>query len=277
MTIATTFSDIVPALLAFGPGAAAEGSGTHGRVDWLVLGVAVVVVGLAVATWFGRRRFPQERAVLGPLWYLTHLWAGLWYRARRVGSCTVPATGPVILTANHGSTPDPLMLYATCPHRIMGFMIAREYARLPVLHHLTDLVGCIPVKRDGRDTAATKAAIRRLREGRMLGIFIEGRIPKPGEIEPPKDGVALLALQSGATVVPAHISGLVYRDGVAASFFARHRARVRYGEPVDLSEFAARDRESLKRATDKIYSAILELKKQAAACGERVEPSSRPL
>ncbi|MFH0981738.1 MAG: lysophospholipid acyltransferase family protein [Planctomycetota bacterium] len=242
-----------------------------------VLSVTVVVAGIVFMTACGRRRFPSEPAVLPVLWYLNRLWTGLWYRVRCIGPCTVPAAGPVILTANHGSTADPLMLYATCPQRSMGFMIAREYAHLPVLHHITDVVRCIPVKRDGQDTAATKAALRRLREGGMLGIFIEGRIPQPGRTEPPKNGVALLALHSGATVVPAYISGLVYRDGVAASFFTRHHARVRYGKPVDLSEFTSRDRDSLKRATEKIHAAILELKRQAQAAGEGVKSSARPV
>ncbi|MCK4624661.1 MAG: 1-acyl-sn-glycerol-3-phosphate acyltransferase [Phycisphaerae bacterium] len=229
---------------------------------WLIFAVVAIVLGLTVVVWSGRRSFPGYPLVVYVLWCLNRFWAALWYRLQRVGPCTVPPSGPVILTANHGSTADPLMLYATCPRRIMGFMIAREYAHLPVLRHIFSGVRCIPVKRDSRDTAATRTAIRRLRAGEMLGIFIEGRISRPGETEPAKDGVALLALQTGATVVPAYISGLVYRDGVAASFFARHRARVRYGQPVDLSEFTSRDRETLKRATSKIHTAIQNLTPQ---------------
>ena len=263
MPTAITLSHKLTALAVVGGHAIGAETGSGRRIDYLVFGAAVAVVGLTSLIWFGRSRFPGHPAAVAILWHLNRIWARLWYRVSRVGSCTVPAAGPVILTANHGSTADPLMLYATCPHRIMAFMIAREYARLPVLHYFTDAVHCIPVKRDGHDTAATKAAIRRLREGRMLGIFLEGRIPKPGKPEPPKAGVAMLALHTGATVVPAYISRLVYRDGVAASFFARHRARVRYGPPVDLSEFTAHDRETLKRATDKIHAAIQELQSQA--------------
>lgn len=111
----------------------------------------------------------------------------------------------------------------------------------------------------------------------MLGIFIEGRVPQLGNTEAPKHGVAMLALSTGAIVVPAYISGQVYRDSVSASFFVRHRIRVRYGAAVDLSEFTRRDRVTLTRATEKIYAAILELKQQARACGERVQPSPKPL
>jgi 1-acyl-sn-glycerol-3-phosphate acyltransferase len=214
--------------------------------------------------------YPRTRPLILALWLINRLWTGLWYRLRRAGPCTVPAEGPVILTANHGCTADPLMLYATCRTRIMGYLIAREYSALPVLRYLTDAVGCIPVNRDGRDTAATKAAIRRLREGHMLGIFIEGRIAPPGSNTPPKDGVALLALQTGATVVPAYISGLVYHAGAARSFFAWHKVTVRYGPPVDLSDIRSKDREAAREATARIWSAIEALKEQARAVGERV-------
>lgn len=152
------------------------------------------------------------------------------------------------------------MLYATCPLRLMGFMIAREYSNLPVVWRLIAAVGCIPVNRSGVDTAATKAAIRRLRDGGMLGIFIEGRIPNPGEPPSPKDGVALLALQTGAVVVPAYISGLRYYRDAASSFFARHDVRVRYGPPVDLRDIAGKDRAAVREATARIWSAIQRLR-----------------
>jgi 1-acyl-sn-glycerol-3-phosphate acyltransferase len=251
--------------------------GYTSRPDLLIFGFVALAVGVVLAYRHAERRFPDDHPAFAMLWQLNRMWTVFWYRLRRVGPCTVPPDGPVILTANHGSTADPLMLYATCTTRSMGFLIAREFAHLPFLRVFTELVRCIPVRRDGHDTAATKAAIRRLRDGGMLGIFIEGRVPAPGESEPPKEGVAMLALRTGAIVVPAHISGQVYRDGVARGFFARHRARVRYGQPVDLSEFRGHDRITLSQATAKIDAAIGALKEQARAAGERVENSARPL
>ena len=71
------------------------------------------------------------------------------------------------------------------------------------------------------------------------------------------DGVALLALRSKAQVIPAHISGIRYKDTVLKTFLSRHRVRVRYGRPVDLSEFTdPRDRQQVQAATQKIWSAI---------------------
>ena len=192
---------------------------------------------------------------------LNKLLAIVWYRLRREGPCTVPRTGPVIVVANHTSSADPLVVIAAASHRrIPSYMVAKEFSKVPFFHYFTDLIDCIPVRRDGQDVEATKAAIRHLRAGGALGIFIEGRIPAPGEVAEPKDGPAMLALRTGATVIPAHIRGMKRSNSVAWSFFQRHRARVRFGPPVDLSPFAAgRDRSAVHGATRKIHAAIQSL------------------
>ncbi len=136
-------------------------------------------------------------------------------------------------------------------------MIAREYHEMPLLNRVTRALDSIPVRRDGKDVSATKQALRQLRAGKSLGIFVEGRIMVPGSERELRDGVAMLALRSKAQVIPAHISGVRYKNSVLATFLTRHRVRVRYGRPVDLSEFTdPRDRQQIQAATQKIWSAI---------------------
>ncbi|MBI4717704.1 MAG: MFS transporter [Planctomycetes bacterium] len=184
--------------------------------------------------------------------------ARFWWRLQRIGPSLVPRGGAVIVTANHTCSADPLFLSAAAPYRAISFMVAEEYTHWPVVRFFLHLVECIPVKRDGRDTAATKEAIRRLRAGKALGIFIEGGIVPPGQQPVPKDGVAMLALKTGAKVIPAHISGVRYYDSIVQGLLSRHRARVRFGPSVDLAEFEGDDpdRERLRAATRKIYAAI---------------------
>jgi hypothetical protein len=75
--------------------------------------------------------------------------------------------------------------------------------------------------------------------------------------------------------VPARIDGAVHRGSIVAEVLGRHRARVRFGPPVDLSEFGGTDanRETVRAATRKIYNAIQALAPQEAeaAHAERVE------
>src|SRR5690606_32743620 len=77
-----------------------------------------------------------------------------------------------------------------------------------------------------------------LRAGKALAIFIEGRIVPPGEVSEAKDGATVLALHSGATVVPAHISGTIWDDSLVMAFFRPHKAVLRFGEPINLREMA---------------------------------------
>jgi len=218
------------------------------------LGTALAAGVLALAIrWCSRPMLPQLAFWCDLNWIV----ARLWYRLRREGACTVPATGPVILVANHTCAADPLMIIAACPTRVPAFLVAREFSALPLFRRATDLIRCIPVRRDGQDVEATKAAIRRLRAGGALAVFIEGRIPPRGQTLPPKEGPALIALRTGATVIPVHISGTKYSESVACSFFQRHRTRVRFGLPVDLSDLAGiRHRFAIREATQRVQAAI---------------------
>jgi 1-acyl-sn-glycerol-3-phosphate acyltransferase len=223
-----------------------------------LVAAAVLAVAAGVFYWRAARRpYSLSLAVCEGL---NELLCRLWYRLRRDGPCPVPDTGPVIIVPNHTCTADPLFVCAACQKRKISFMIAKEYAELPFWRYFVRLVECIPVRRDGRDVAATKQALRHLRANKALTVFIEGRIPAPGQKVEPRDGPALLALRSGATVIPCHISGTLYRDGILAGFLARHRARVCFGPPVDLSDLAGQTgRETVAAATKRIYECICAL------------------
>ncbi len=215
-------------------------------VGWILLAVAVIVLATGIGSLIIRLKDTPFQPIVRFLMNLNEFYCKWWFRLKREGICTIPPEGPVIVVANHTCAVDPLLIIASCPNRPLGFMIAEEYAHVPIGRHIIKLMECIPVKRDQIDTGATKAALRHLKSGKPLGIFIEGRIAKPGETVEPKDGAALLALRTRAKVVPVHISGTIYDDNVAKSFARRHRARVRFGKPMDLSAYGEKvDKETL--------------------------------
>jgi 1-acyl-sn-glycerol-3-phosphate acyltransferase len=245
--------------------AAMVATGLLGVPDWDGLDqvVGYILCGVAVATFvaggvtlyirLGRATLERSMAFAENL---NEFLTKFWYRLRRLGPSTIPRTGGVIITANHVCPADPLFIAASAPYRKVGFMVAAEYADWPVARFFIRLVECIPVRRDGSDMGATKQAIRHVQAGKALGIFIEGGIVEPGSVGRPKDGVALIALKTGAPVIPVHISGVQYHDSVVRGLLARHHARVRFGKPVDLSEFAEGGREAIRAASEKIYAAI---------------------
>jgi 1-acyl-sn-glycerol-3-phosphate acyltransferase len=231
-------------------------------VGWILAGVAVFTLCAGLVTLFVRlRRSALHRHAITFAANINEFLARFWWRMRRVGPATVPRTGPVIVTSNHTCPADPSLICAAVPYRVVSFMIAAEYADFPVWRSFLRMIECIPVRRGAGDMDATKQALRHLREGKALGIFIEGGIVAPGEEARPKDGVASLALRTGATVIPAYISGVKYHPRMLRAVLSRHRAQVRFGQPVDLSEFTQGDRgkEAIRAATRKIYAAVLGL------------------
>lgn len=231
-------------------------------VGWILVGVAALTLAFGITSITVRLR----RGVHTPKYmfaeHLNEFIAKFWWRFRRIGPARVPPTGPVIIAANHICSADPVFISAAAPYRLISFIIAAEYATWPGIRRLVKFLDCIPVRRGSREAAGSaKQALRHLENGKAMGIFIEGGIIPPGEPRRPKDGVATLALRSGATVIPAYISGIKYREGIIAGLLTRHHARLQFGPPVDLREFAEmpRNRETIRAATRKIYAAIIAL------------------
>ncbi len=255
----TDVSTVGALLLATG----ALGFPTSFRVDrWvgeILLVVTLLTFSAGLYTFFTRlKRNYMDDAMVLVCCHLAQFISRFWWRMQRLGPATLPRTGGVIVTANHTSSADPFLLHAAATYRLTSYMFAKEHAEKPFIRWFAKKVECILVKRDGQDTGATKQAMRLLREGKVVGIFIEGGIVPPGEVGVPKDGVAMLALKTGATVIPAYISGLTYYDSMLLAFIMRHHARVRMGQAVDLSEFreGKASREQIRQATQKIYAAV---------------------
>ena len=240
-------------------------------VPWILLAMGAAML----IAWAGMVGYRQRRSRYGAwvsfLRNASDLYCRWWFRLKRVGPCTLPNDGAVIIAANHNSPIDPFLMLAASPHRLFAFMVAEEYYHIPVLgrvgSHLMGLIDCIPTTRSGVDTAAVKAAMRHLKRGGALGIFLQGRIELADETLGAKEGVALLALRTRTPVVPVHVSGVRYDGNVPITFFRRHHARVRYGKPVDLSAYYERhrDRETQRAAADLILQRILELAPEDSA------------
>ena len=157
----------------------------------------------------------------------------VYHQLRVFSPSRLPETGPAIVCCNHTSGIDPLFIQSCCP-RLITWMMAKEFLDLPALSWVFRTVGVIPVARSGRDTAATRAAMRALHEGRILGIFPEGRIEPADELLPFQSGVALMALKTGVPVYPAYLDGSQRGLSMLMAFVQAQRARIAFGPPVML-------------------------------------------
>lgn len=227
--------------------------------------LAFVAIGLVLATYAAWREYRRGETVgpfLSLLWKVGRFYARFWCRAERDGICTIPREGPVILAANHTAGIDPIMIQTTTLHRLIGFLVAREYYDRPIAGWFMRKVGCVPIDRKSPGKSFLSGCLRLLKAGGCLGIFPQGTYVPPDEAQPEaKYGVGVLALRVGAPVIPCHISGTTYRYSPFAAFFIRHKVRIKYGKAVDLSRFRGRekDKDAAQQASELIMAKINEL------------------
>lgn len=149
-------------------------------------------VNLGVALyWLMRRLF----------WALTHLVC----RCHVQGRDHVPLTGPLLIVANHLSWYDPILLGVVLPRRVW-FFTKVEIFHWPLVSWLCRVTGQIPVHRGEADRAALEKALAYLRAGKAIVVFPEGTVERQEHMIAAHTGIALLALRSGASILPiAHI------------------------------------------------------------------------
>ena len=207
----------------------------------------------------------EFRGFLAFLWRLNSAYCAVVHRLR-TDPAPLPEQGPAILIANHTCNIDHFLLQVGT-FRKLGFMIAKEYYDFPPFRPFCRMIGCIPVNRNGKDLAATRAALRALEEGRVVPMFPEGKIlPKSGEeVGPGKHGVAFLALRAKVPVIPAYIRGTPRSNNFPRSFLTPSHARIVYGAPIQPEDYAPAagekdERRHLDATTDRFMAAILALR-----------------
>ena len=130
----------------------------------------------------------------------------LLFRLEGRGTHHVPAHGPVLMVGNHSSFLDPPLVGGMAP-RQLSFMAKAELFRVPLLGALIARLNARPVRREGADAGALRTALRILQDGGVLLMFPEGTRGPEGVLREPKPGAAMLAVLSGAAVVPVFIKG----------------------------------------------------------------------
>jgi 1-acyl-sn-glycerol-3-phosphate acyltransferase len=204
-----------------------------------------------------KMRGPEDTPFIAALRVICVVYTKIVHGLRRVprGVDPVPPTGPAIVVANHRSGLDPVILGVITRRRIR-FLMAREYYEAVGLRWVFRALDCIPVNRDGNDLGATKAAMTALRSSQVIGIFPQGGIKEVGVSLEGKRGAALLALRTGAPVVPVYIEGTPALDSVLLAILRPSRTRVTTGAPLALG--GGRNHRPSREEVDEASRAILE-------------------
>jgi len=205
-------------------------------------------------------------------WLLKHIFLGpllrMVFRPQVEGLKNVPAQGPVILAGNHLSFSDSIFMPLVVKRRVT-FVAKAEYFTGKGLKGFLKRAfflgtGCIPVDRSGGEAAraALDTQMRVLRSGGVAGIYPEGTRSPDGRLYRGKTGVARLALESGAPVVPVAMLNSDVIQPTGKIIPRLMRVKIRFGAPID---FAARypgkagDRMVERAITDEIMYDLMEL------------------
>jgi 1-acyl-sn-glycerol-3-phosphate acyltransferase len=168
------------------------------------------------------------------VWHFMRLWMPGLIRVLApnagYGVDRMPATGGAVLAANHLSAIDPpaIGVYST---RAIRYMTKVELLQIPIAGPFLRMTGTFAVRRGEGDRDSLRVARWLVREGHVVGMFMEGTRQKLGYPGPSHSGAAMVAIQEGVPVIPVGI------DAFGWSLQNRRPFAVVFGEPMDLSGF----------------------------------------
>lgn len=147
------------------------------------------------------------------------------FRGIRVtGRENVPEEGAYIIASNHRESSDPIYL-GICIKRQIQYMAKAELFENKFIGWFLGHLGAFPVE---RGSSAAKGAIQHFEEvvkdGQLMGIFIEGTRSKSDDFLPPKNGVSLIAYDTKTPVIPVCITKV------------GRRRYIRFGKPLSLAD-----------------------------------------
>jgi 1-acyl-sn-glycerol-3-phosphate acyltransferase len=172
------------------------------------------------------------------------------------GTDRVPMQGGGVVAANHFGTIDP-SLVGIFSRRAIYYMAKEELLAVPVAGEILRWVGTFGVRRGESDRDAIRVARWVVREGHLLGMFLEGTRQQLGYPGPAQPGAAMIAMQEEVPVIPAGI------DTFRWSLKNRRPCALVWGEPISLDGLP-RTGKGYKEGTAVIEAEVTRLWRMAA-------------
>lgn len=205
-----------------------------------------------------RKSLPEHRPLARALKAGGKCFAQVYHRLTVHSPPRLPRTGPAILVGNHVSSLDPVLIQSVCP-RLVTWVMAKEYYNVRGLGWVFKAIGTIGVERSGRDLSSTRAAMRALADGSILGIFPEGKIETNRAILPFHDGVALMAIKMKVPVFPVYLDGTQRGREMVDAVLRPCTASIAFGREVEIDR-SSTSKGTLETETEKIRNAVRDLR-----------------
>lgn len=172
----------------------------------------------------------------------------LWFNPKVIAKENIPKKGALVIAGNHKHVYDQCLAIIST-RRPINYMAKKEYFE-GRLAWFFKLAGCIPVNRDGKDSAATASALAVLRRRGAIGIFPEGtRNKTEAFLLPFRFGAVSMAKKTDALVLPVAVTG----DYV----FRSKNLCVRLGKPFSVADM------SLEQANARLRDEVATLMRES--------------
>lgn len=175
-----------------------------------------------------------------------------------IGLENIPEAGGVLITSNHASYIDSVLVWLTCPRRV-AFLGKKELYDTPLSAWFFRGYGVIPVDRENPTLSMMRDTLNTLREGVPVMVAPEGTRSPNGELLPFKSGFVKFAYKARVPILPTAIIGS-YEMWPRHSRFPRPgKIKVVYGEPITVngpSDGTALDSATLESISDLVRSRI---------------------
>ncbi|MBD3380244.1 MAG: 1-acyl-sn-glycerol-3-phosphate acyltransferase [Candidatus Omnitrophica bacterium] len=185
-------------------------------------------------------------------------------RVRIYGTDNLPEP-PFIITSNHASLMDPPLVGLACSSYRVDFMAKQELFDVPVIGAWTRNVGCIPLRRGKNSIKGIKEALRRLRNGYVVGVFPEGTRSVDGNLQEAKVGTGFLVMKARVPVVPVYVYGSAEAFPKGKGIKLGTRVGAVIGDPVSPEEYsplAGKEGKGYEAVSNLIMDRIFRLKEK---------------
>jgi 1-acyl-sn-glycerol-3-phosphate acyltransferase len=200
--------------------------------------------------------------------FLSPILMGL-FRPKVKGLRNVPHLGPLIIASNHLSFSDSIFMPLVVPRKVT-FLAKSEYFTSPGLKGFIKKItfialGQVPVDRSGgrASEAALITGLKVLERGDCIGIYPEGTRSPDGRLYKGRSGIARLAIESGAPVIPVAMFNTAEIQPTGQVVPKVRRVEMIFGEPLYFENYGdSTDQKVLREVTDRIMNTIQALSGQ---------------
>jgi len=164
------------------------------------------------------------------------IWMRILFHLHVVGKENIPSR-PYIIVCNHSSLVDPPFVAMAFKRHDVSFLTKEELFSHPIIGIWTKNVECIPIRRGSASAKGLKEALKRVKEGKVIGIFPEGTRSLDGSLQEAKKGVGFLIRKAAVPVVPVYVKNSQKALPVVGGVKVGTNIYLKIGKPIAPDRF----------------------------------------